>query len=183
MKTARFRDVVAESGRPRIHLAFAKPTADAELKAAKKGVRLLTVHQQIHGGKKDFGIVGLEEGRDAQYLIFPKSLRRYSGLHIVAIQYDLLDPGRPAHRKFAFATKINKADVHSASGSVKGGSRSAESSAKPDMPEPAEIQRRESKAEPIESEVRKALKDLSQENVPGAKRRLIAILRILSPST
>lgn len=47
----------------------------------------MTIHQHPRGPKKDFGVVGLERNRDAQYFVFPRSLRSFVGARIVAIDY------------------------------------------------------------------------------------------------
>ena len=38
----------------------------------------------------EFGIVGFKERKDASYLIFPKSLKRFENRRIVGINWDLL---------------------------------------------------------------------------------------------
>ncbi len=90
MTTARFKDLVARVGRPEVHLSWSGPAKDAVLQEAAKANRLLSVHQNTRGGKKDHGEVGLHAGRDVQYLLFPKSLRAFAGKRIVGIDYDAL---------------------------------------------------------------------------------------------
>jgi hypothetical protein len=60
------------------------------LKKALKHHRVLTVHRRLRGAKKDFGVVGLEPARNAQFLVFPKSLRSFADRRVVGIDYDLL---------------------------------------------------------------------------------------------
>lgn len=91
MKIARFTDVVKSCGRPRIHLAWVAPPSDPELQRAAKKHRVLTVHQRSRGAKKDFAVVGFEEGKDAQYLLFDRSLARFEGKQVVGIRYELLE--------------------------------------------------------------------------------------------
>lgn len=79
--------ILEYAGKPRLHLAWVEPTRDPALKRALATHQVVTIHQRARGSKKDFGVVGLEPGRDAQYLIFPKSLRRFEGARIVAIRY------------------------------------------------------------------------------------------------
>ncbi len=93
VKTARFSEVVARSGTPEIHLTWTAPASDRVLQAALKQSRVLTVHQQVRGAKKDFGMVGLETGPDVQFLVFPKSLRSFAGRRVVGINYELLSNG------------------------------------------------------------------------------------------
>ena len=38
----------------------------------------------------DFGIVGLKETKDARYLIFPKSLKRFADKRIIGIDWDIV---------------------------------------------------------------------------------------------
>ena len=38
----------------------------------------------------DFGIVGLNESKDARYLVFPKSLKRFANTRIVGIDWTLV---------------------------------------------------------------------------------------------
>lgn len=90
MKTVRFSSVIEKSGQPKQHLAWSDPAKDSELKKAEKNARLLTLHQQVRGGKKDHGVVGLETGRNVQYLIFPRSLKRFAGARVVGIDYSLV---------------------------------------------------------------------------------------------
>src|SRR4051794_22542152 len=89
-KTARFSEVVARSGKPEVHLTWTEPTSDRVLQSALKQSRVLTVHQQTRGSKKDFGVVGLEPAPGTQFLIFPRSLRRFAGRRVVGINYELL---------------------------------------------------------------------------------------------
>ena len=35
----------------------------------------------------DFGVVGLKESKDARYLIFPKSLKRFADTRIIGIDW------------------------------------------------------------------------------------------------
>ena len=89
MKTIRFTLVVKQCGAPEIHLAWIDPKRDRSLKRALVENRVMTLHQELHGGKKDFGTVGYLKDRHAQILLFPKSLRRFTGRKIVAIDYAL----------------------------------------------------------------------------------------------
>lgn len=115
VKTARFSTVVAKAGTPRTHLTWGNPTRDPELRRAAKENRLLTVHQEARGNKKDFGVVGLNADPGAQFFIFPRSLRRFVKERIVAIEY----PGetgaepRPISKRTARPKRSTKPPVSS----------------------------------------------------------------------
>jgi hypothetical protein len=90
MATARFKDVVAAAGRPQVHALWLAPGQDPALKRAVRECRVMTVHQELRGTKKDYGTVGLHLEGSTQVLIFPKSLRRFGDRHIVGIDYHLI---------------------------------------------------------------------------------------------
>ena len=56
----------------------------------------MTLHQELRGAKKDFGVVGFHEEDNAQYLLFPKSLKRFDDRRVIGINYDLLAKTAPA---------------------------------------------------------------------------------------
>lgn len=91
MKTVRFTQVVEKSGRPEVYLPFLAPERDRVLQAAAKKARVLAVHQQVKGTKKDFGTIGLSPDTAAELLIFPRSLQTFAGRRVVGIDYDLVD--------------------------------------------------------------------------------------------
>jgi hypothetical protein len=90
MKTARFAAVVAAAGKPDIHLLLVSPEKDKTLQAAIRSHRVMTVHQEVAGNRKDHGIVGFHPGPARQFLIFPRSISKFEGSRIVAVKYDLL---------------------------------------------------------------------------------------------
>ena len=90
MKTAKFSEVVNLCGEPSIYLSWVNPGRDKTLKRALAEHRVMTLHQELHGGKKDFASVGLLKDRHAQVLVFPKSLRRFSERKVIAIDYSLI---------------------------------------------------------------------------------------------
>ena len=90
MKTAKFSEVVKKCGEPAIYLAWVDPARDKTLKRALSEHRVMTLHQELHGGKKDFGSVGFLKDRHAQLLVFPKSLRRFAERKVIAIDYSLI---------------------------------------------------------------------------------------------
>ena len=88
--------MIQKSGRPKQHLAWSDPAQDRELKKAAQQHRLLTIHQQVRGAKKDHGAVGLESGRNLQYFLFPRSLKSFAGVRVIGIDYGLVDEGLSA---------------------------------------------------------------------------------------
>lgn len=88
MKTVRFAQLVDAAGRPELKLLWGAPEKDAELQKAIKAGRVLTIHQSNVGQKKDYGTVGFVAEKTAQYLIFPKSLKKFAGDRVVGIKYD-----------------------------------------------------------------------------------------------
>ena len=91
MKTIRFSKVVEKAGKPEIHLAWIQPGRDARMKQALQGNRVMTVHQELRGGKKDYGLIGYRKEPNSQILIFQKSLRRFAERRVVAIDYSLVE--------------------------------------------------------------------------------------------
>lgn len=89
MSTVRFSKVLEACGKPDIHLLLIDPAKDKTLQAAIKSDRVMTIHQE--SGSTDYGIVGFEQGRSRQFLVFPKSLKAFDGHRIVGIKYDLLE--------------------------------------------------------------------------------------------
>jgi len=90
MKTARFKSVVEACGKPGVHVTWLKPAKDPVLQAALKQNRVMTLHQPVRSGAH-YGTVGFMKSKQAQLLLFPKSLRRFEALRIVGIDYALLD--------------------------------------------------------------------------------------------
>jgi hypothetical protein len=104
MKTVRFAEVVKRAGRPAMHALWVPPAEDRGLQSAIRQHRVATVHQELHGGRKDFAQVGFHEAPSAQYLVFPKSVQRFADGRIIAINYDLLaapDAAAPESRAVA----------------------------------------------------------------------------------
>jgi hypothetical protein len=187
MKTARFSEVVARSGRPEVHLTWTAPAADRVLQAAAEKSRVMTVHQQVRGTKKDSGVVGIEEGRDAQFLIFPKSLRPFVGRRIVGLRYELLAEGlstgskgpeerrKGARPQPAVARRPKVPDTPRPAAQptpVRLPEPPARRQPKPLAFEPASME-----SDPIRAGIRRALTDLSVGDVTKAKRRLMSLLR------
>ncbi len=139
------------------------PAADRTLQAAARQARVATDHQDARGAKKDFAEVGVVPGKGAQFLIFPKSIRRFADRRIVGVRYDLIADAttveasrgekapRPAVRK---KTIPHEPPPHAA----------------PIPFEPPE------EADPVKAEIRRALTELSNGQLAKAKRRLKALL-------
>lgn len=90
MKTARFTEVVKKAGAPETYLLWVPPKQDSAFQRAVKEHRILTIHQENVGTKKDYGMVGFHEEPNAQFLVFPKSLKTFADRRIIGINYDLL---------------------------------------------------------------------------------------------
>jgi hypothetical protein len=99
MKTARFAAIVEAAGKPDTHLLLVSPEKDKTLQAAIKEHRVMTVHQPLVGNKADYATVGFASGQARQFLIFPKSISKFNGMHIVGINYDLLKPASRTPRE------------------------------------------------------------------------------------
>lgn len=70
------------------------------MKAVKEG-RVLTIKQEPTSTHKDFGVVGFLKEKFVTYLVFPKSLQKFSNQRVVGIKYDVVGEaeatvGRPA---------------------------------------------------------------------------------------
>jgi hypothetical protein len=89
VSTVRFSKVIEACGKPDIHLLLIDPAKDKTLQAAIKSDRVMTLYQE--SGSTDHGIVGFEQGRSRQFLVFPKSLKPFNGQRIVGIKYELLE--------------------------------------------------------------------------------------------
>lgn len=100
MKTVRFSQVIARSGQPEIHTLWTAAEDDREFQTALKEHRVLTVHQETVGSRKDYGEVGFTQDRTGNFLIFPKSLKTFEGRRVVGVKYDLIEPEKkPMGRK------------------------------------------------------------------------------------
>jgi len=180
MKTVRFGAVVTQAGKPQRHLTWSDPSRDPTLRTAEKRLRLLTVHQRHRGAKKDFGIVGLEPGPDAQYFVFPRSLRAFRGARIVAINYEAigerLSMATPVVRQ---RTKPNPRAATVLTFPTASVPRKGPAQPKP---EPARVERAPSpiptRAE-IEAVLEQTLRDLRGRRSVAAAKRLAALLAAL----
>jgi hypothetical protein len=89
MSTVRFSKILEACGKPDIHLLLIDPAKDKTLQAAIKSDRVMTLYQQ--SGGTDHGVVGFQQGRSRQFLVFPKPLKPFLGQRIVGIKYELLE--------------------------------------------------------------------------------------------
>ena len=88
VKTVRFAQVVDDCGKPQVYTLWRKPSIDRHLQSQLENNRVMTILKSPSG--TDFGIVGLKESKEARYLIFLKSLKRFAGTRIVGINWALL---------------------------------------------------------------------------------------------
>jgi hypothetical protein len=111
MSTVRFSKVLEACGKPDIHLLLIDPAKDKTLQAAIKSDRVMTLYQQ--SGGTDHGVVGFEQGRSRQFLVFPKPLKPFLGQRIVGIKYELLEDA-PAPKKEPATKEAVKSDEKTA---------------------------------------------------------------------
>ena len=88
IKTARFSQTIESCGDPQVYTLWQKPSADRRLQARIKKTGVMTILKSESG--TDFGIVGFKESREARYLIFPKSLKRFAEQRIIGIDWALV---------------------------------------------------------------------------------------------
>jgi hypothetical protein len=88
IKTTRFSRIVEKCGKPQVYTLWQKPSADRHLQAQIKKSRVMTILKSERG--TDFGIVGFKESREARYLVFPKSLKRFAEKRIIGIDWTLV---------------------------------------------------------------------------------------------
>jgi hypothetical protein len=91
-KTVRFAQLVKAAGKPYVATLWTQPKSDRHFTRAVRENRVLTVHQTMGTGKKDFGVVGFHEDKNVSYFVFPKRLRADPETQVVGIKYDLLAP-------------------------------------------------------------------------------------------
>jgi hypothetical protein len=88
VKTARFAVVVEKCGAPAVYTLWQKPAADRHFQSLLKNHRLMTIQQNESG--TDFGVADFCERKDATYLVFPKSVKRFAEKRIVGINWELV---------------------------------------------------------------------------------------------
>jgi hypothetical protein len=87
-KTARFSQIIESCGKPQVYTLWQKPSADRHLQSQIKNNRVITILKSQSG--TDFGIVRFKETKEARYLIFPRSLKRFAEKRIVGIDWALV---------------------------------------------------------------------------------------------
>ncbi|MDB6154565.1 MAG: hypothetical protein JWL90_3018 [Chthoniobacteraceae bacterium] len=90
MKTVRFSQVTAQCGAPEPYTLWNKPESDKRFQRALKEHRIMTIHQETVGSKKDYGEVGFTKDKQGNLLLFGKSLRAFEGRRIIGVKYELL---------------------------------------------------------------------------------------------
>lgn len=172
--TVRFAKLVAQGGTPEVHLSWVAPAKDRELQRAAKQHRLVTVHQRARG-PKDYGVVGLETAPDAQYLVFPKSLRAFAGRKVIGIKYEMLEDAADGSVR---STDTGKREKPKRAQKQTSASK-RRSATKPPAPAAGEVETEAvfiTDTDPVKREARQALIALSAGRVAEAKRHLQAIL-------
>ncbi len=87
-KTTRFTEVVEASGAPEVYTLWQAPKKDKQLQTHVRQFHIMTVQKSESGS--DFGSVGFIERKNATYLQFPKSLKRFADQRIVGIKWELM---------------------------------------------------------------------------------------------
>ena len=175
MSTVRFAKVLEACGKPDIHLLLIDPAKDKTLQAAIKSDRVMTLYQQSTG--TDHGVVGFEQGRSRQFLLFPKPLKPFIGQRIVGIKYELLEdspaPKKETAKKETVNPSENEADE---SASTKKSTESARKTDRPIhtvVPKPGSV--KPAKKTPPEE------KDLDQEHQKRASRDKVVKFEAAEP--
>jgi len=88
IKTTRFSQIIEKCGKPQVYTLWQKPSIDRHLQAQIKKSRVMTILKSDSG--TDFGIVGFKESKEARYLVFPKSLKRFAEKRIIGIDWALV---------------------------------------------------------------------------------------------
>ena len=88
IKTTRFSQIIEKCGKPQVYTLWQKPSTDRHLQAQIKKSRVMTILKSDSG--TDFGIVDFKENKEARYLVFPKSLKRFAEKRIIGIDWALV---------------------------------------------------------------------------------------------
>ena len=88
IKTTRFSQIIEKCGKPQVYTLWQKTSIDRHLQAQIKKSRVMTILKSDSG--TDFGIVGFKESKEARYLVFPKSLKRFAQKRITGIDWVLV---------------------------------------------------------------------------------------------
>ena len=126
MKTVRFAQVIAKSGKPETHSLWTSPDKDPVFKAAVESHRIMTVHQNTVGSIADHGVVGYDEDAQGTLLIFPRSIKSFANRRVVGIKYDQLVEPKVGKRVRTAKLKLLP-KPKSVSSVVRGGNSNAKS--------------------------------------------------------
>lgn len=88
VKTVRFAAVVEAAGRPETYTLWQKPAEDRHLQSQMKNKRIMMIQRSESG--TEFGIVGFKQAKRVNYLLFPKSLKRFENSRVVGIKWELV---------------------------------------------------------------------------------------------
>ena len=88
VKTVRFAKVVEKAGQPETYTLWQKPAEDRHLQSQIKNNRVMTIQRTENG--TEFGIAGFKQAKGANYLVFPKSLKRFENRRVIGINWDLV---------------------------------------------------------------------------------------------
>ena len=88
VKTVRFAEVVVKAGRPETYTLWQKPVGDRHLQSQIKNNRVMTIQRTESG--TEFGINAFKQTKGANYLAFPKSLKRFENRRVIGINWDLV---------------------------------------------------------------------------------------------
>jgi hypothetical protein len=89
VKMMRFTRVVEKCGEPEVYTLWQKPGADRHFQSQITNNRVMTIQKSESG--TDFGWVGFKERKGATYLVFPKSLKRFTDRRIIGIDWTVVD--------------------------------------------------------------------------------------------
>jgi len=87
-RTARFTDVVEACGAPQVYTLWLAPNKDRRLQTQIRQSRIMTI--QRSAGGVEFGCVGFVARKNALYLSFSKSLKRFADQRIVGMKWELV---------------------------------------------------------------------------------------------
>jgi hypothetical protein len=113
-KTIRFGDLVRNSGRPEVVTLWVEPKKDRSFTRAVRENRVLTIHDDPKGHRKEFGQIGFHHEPGAIYMVFPKPLPDAPESRIVGINYQLAED-RPPEGPLARASPSRSAAKPNAS--------------------------------------------------------------------
>jgi hypothetical protein len=182
IKTTRFTAIVEAVGHPDVHVLLTAPENDKVLQSAIKENRVMTIEQGRSRGKMDRGFIGFSPGQSRQFLVFPKSLARFAGSNVVAINYDLLEqgdarvPSRSSSKTPAIKQKEKPAEKRKTQPSSLAKIIPFTSPAAPPPPEPVEP------AQDLQSKLQNAIDSLAQGKRDAALKLLKRILKDLRQS-